>query len=529
VTSRLSCHPHPRLPALTHSVLALTLLASGCAVGPDYHAPSLAAGAGYTPAPLPAQIGGAATLGGARQALQFGRDIAGDWWTLFRSPALNGLIAQALAHNPSLQSAQATLLAARETARAQAGGLFPAVSAALGVTRELSPYGGVSGVGTGTTGGATTGGTGTSGAGFAGGSSVFNLYNASVSVSYTLDLWGKVRRGVEQAQAQATYEQFALEASYLTLTSNIVSGAIAEASLQAQIDATEEVVDAEQDGLRIIRAQLAAGAITRVDLLQQEAQLQTTLATLPPLRSSLAQERNLLASYVGAFPNQFADPHFSLATLHLPQDLPMSLPSSLVAQRPDVQQSAAQLHEQTAAVGVATANLLPQLTLSGSVGSEALAAGSLFSGGSLAYSLAAQLAQTVFEGGTLVHQRRAAIATMQAAAAQYQTTVINAFANVADALQALQFDATALQVSLDAAKAATDSLNLLRVQYQAGSVTQLSVLTAEQTEQMALVTLAKSQAARYADTAALFAALGGGWWNRTDVAPGVARCCGLLQ
>jgi outer membrane protein TolC len=194
-----------------------------------------------------------------------------------------------------------------------------------------------------------------------------------------------------------------------------------------------------------------------------------------------------------------------------------------------VQQSAAQLHEQTAAVGVATATLLPQLTLSGSVGSEALAAGSLFSGGSLAYSLAAQLAQTVFEGGTLVHQRRAAIATMQAAAAQYQTTVINAFANVADALQALQFDATALQVSLDAAKAATDSLNLLRVQYQAGSVTQLSVLTAEQTEQMALVTLAKSQAARYADTAALFAALGGGWWNRTDVAPGVARCCGLLQ
>jgi NodT family efflux transporter outer membrane factor (OMF) lipoprotein len=255
--------------------------------------------------------------------------------------------------------------------------------------------------------------------------------------------------------------------------------------------------------------------------------LQNTLGTLPPLQSALAQERNLLASYVGVFPNHFVDPQIDLAGLQLPQALPVSLPSALVAQRPDIQQSAATLHAATAAVGVATANLLPQVQLTASVGSDALKLAQLLDGGSLVYSLAAQATQTVFQGGALVHQRRAAIAAMQAAAANYQTTVLGAFANVADALQALQYDATALQVARDAADSASASLDLLRVQFQAGAVNYLSVLTAQQTEQTALVTLARAQAARYADTVSLFAALGGGWWNRDDVAPAVKQCCGL--
>ncbi len=278
-----------------------------------------------------------------------------------------------------------------------------------------------------------------------------------------------------------------------------------------------------------MRAQLAAGAVTRADELQQQAQLQSTLATLPPLQSQLAQERNLLATYVGATPNQFADPQFDLGELTLPADLPVSLPSALVAQRPDIRQSAATLHAQTAAVGVATAALLPQVTLTGSYGSDALKVAQLFTPQALAYSVAAQATQTLFEGGALVHQRRAAIAAMQAAAAQYQSTVIAAFANVSDALLALQYDATALQVALAAAQSAHESLDLLQVQYRAGSINQLSVLTAQQTEQTALITLARAQAARYADTVALFQALGGGWWNRTDIDPKTAKCCGILR
>jgi NodT family efflux transporter outer membrane factor (OMF) lipoprotein len=463
---------------------------------------------------LPARIEGAPIAGGDAQALRLGQDVSGAWWTLFRSPALSALIDQALRDNPSLKAAQATLLQARETARVQQGGLFPAISAAFGVNHELESEAAF-------------------GTSFAGQSSAtlppFDLYTAGLNLSYNLDPFGGIKRGIEQAQAQAAYQRYALEAAYLSLTSNIAAAAVAEASLRAQIAETAKVVQAEQDGLRVIQAQLDAGAVTRAEVLQQQAVLQNTLATLPPLQSALAQERNLLATYVGVFPNQFVDPQIDLAGLQLPQMLPVSLPSALVAQRPDIQQSAATLHAATAAVGVATANLLPQVQLTASVGSDALKLAQLFDGGSLVYSLAAQATQTLFQGGALVHQRRAAIAAMQAAAANYQTTVLGAFANVADALQALQYDAAALQVARDAADSASASLALLRVQFEAGAVNYLSVLTAQQTEQTALVTLARAQAARYADTVALFAALGGGWWNRDDVAPAVKRCCGLWQ
>ena len=501
-------------PTLRAVLIVCSILPAGCVVGPDYHPPGAPSAAGYTHAPLPMRIEGAPIAAGDAQALAIGQDISGQWWQLFGSPTLNALIDQALAANPTLQAAQATLLQARETARAQEGALFPALSAAFGVTHQRES--------------AAQFGTALP-AGQSIGSPVYDLFNASVGVSYNLDVFGGIKRGVEEAWAQAEYQHYVLEAAYLSLTSNIVATVVAEASLRAQIAETDKVVAAEREGLRVIQAQLEAGAVTRAELLQQQAVLQTTLATLPPLQSQLAQERNLLASYVGVFPNQFADPQIDLAGLHLPGALPVSLPSALVAQRPDIQQYAAQLHVATAAVGVATANLLPQVNLTASVGSDALKLAQLFSGGSLVYSLAAQATQTVFQGGTLIHQRRAAIAAMQAAAANYQNTVLGAFANVADALQALQYDAAALQVARDAADSASASVDLLQVQFKAGAVNYLSVLTAEQTDQTALVTLARAQAARYADTVSLFAALGGGWWNRTDVAPKVSHCCKLLQ
>ena len=513
--------PRHRPSAACACLLACTLGITGCEVGPNYREPVTPVGAGYSAAPLPDRIAGSAIAGGDAQALAIGHDIAGQWWTLFHDPALNGLIDRALHQNPSLQAAQASLRQARELERAQAGLLFPAISAAFGINHQKQS---TALFGSGFGGGASGGGFG--GGGLTG---PFDLYNATVSVSYGIDLWGGARRTVEQAAAQVDYQRNVLEATYLALTANIVAAAVVEASLAAQIGATQEVIAAEKNGLRVVQAQLDAGAVTRADVLQQQAQLQTTLATLPPLQSQLAQERNLLATYVGAMPNQFTDPGFDLATLTLPKELPVSLPSGLVSQRPDIRQSAATLHVQTAAVGIATANLLPQIALSGSYGGEAMKLGTLFATGSIAYSLAAQLTQKLFEGGTLVHQRKAAIAGMQAAAAQYQSTVIAAFSNVSDALLALQYDATALQVALDAARSASESLQLLQVQLRAGSINTLSVLTAEQTAQNALIVLARARAARYADTVALFEALGGGWWNRTDVDAKTDHCCGLLQ
>ena len=497
-------------------------------VGPDYHQPAPPVDAGYG-----ATKGAATTtrgVGGNAQSLAFGHDLQGDWWVLFRSRTLDALIARGLAHNPGLASAQQTLLQARELARAQEGGLFPALSAAFGYSHQRLALGGL---GSSTTSGATTG-AGTSTApsaanSFATEASVYDLWNAGLNVSYTVDLWGGIRRGIEQVRAQATYQRFALEAAYLSLTTNIAQAAIAEASLRAQIAATEEVVRAERQGLDIVTAQLEAGSVTRAELLQQQAQLETTLATLPPLRDQLAQQRNLLATYLGAYPNQLAAPDFDLTDLTLPDALPVSLPSALIAQRPDIQQNAALLHQRTAAVGVATANMLPQLQITGSYGSDALVLGQLFSGPeSLAYSIAAGLTQPLFQGGTLLHQRRAAVAAMRAAADDYQNTVIGAVANVANALQALHYDDQGLAVARDAATAARQSLGLLQVQFKAGSIGYLSVLTAQQTLESALVTLARAQAARYADTVTLFAALGGGWWHRQDVAPEVARCCQLL-
>ncbi len=539
-----------RVIAQRGTSLAVSLALAGCAVGPEYHQPKAPPGAFYAPGKLPAHTASAQGLAGAPQRLDLGADLKGDWWTLFRSPALDRLVTRALAHNPSLQAAQATLLQARETARAQQGGFFPVISAAFGYTHQqfsTAGFGAVTGAASGTgvngqpvSGQPTSGQPGATGGGAALGagsgvnsfiptSNVFDLWNAGVNVSYTLDAWGGIRRGVEQSLAQAEYQRFALEAAYLSLTANVVSAAIAEASLNAQIRATRDVIRAEQDGLKIVAAQLSAGAVTRSVYLQQQAQLLQTQATLPPLESSLAQERTILTAYVGEFPNRSIGAEFDLTDLTLPADLPVSLPSDLVDQRPDIRESAAQLHVATAALGVATANMLPQIALSASYGSDGLVIGQLFSGpAALAYSIGAALTQPLFEGGTLLHQKRAAAAALHAAAANYRQTVLNAFANVAESLQALQYDAKALKLADQAARAARESLKLQQVQYSAGSVTYLTVLTAEQTEQTALITLAKARAARFADTVSLFQSLGGGWWRRHDVSAKIAACCGLL-
>jgi NodT family efflux transporter outer membrane factor (OMF) lipoprotein len=476
---------------------------AACAVGPNFKTPDAPKTAGFTPAgEIPAQLEASAAPGQAQHFVD-GLDIQGQWWTLFQSPALNALIERALGNNPTLEAATAALRQANETLAAERGSFFPSVSAAAGVQRQKVP-------------GAALGAPQIP-------SVIYTLNNATLNVSYTLDAFGGVRRQVESLGAQAEYERYALEAAYLSLTANLVTAAITEASLRAQLAATQDIADSQRTQLDITQRRFHAGGASRADILQQQAVLQSTLATLPALRTQLAQQRNLLTTYAGALPADYAAPEFNLDALTLPVELPLSVPSKFVEQRPDVREFSALLHEATAQIGVATANMLPQITLSGSYGGEATSFSNVFSPASVVWSLAASATQPIFKGGQLLHQRRAAVAAAQQAAANYRATVITAFQNVSDTLYALRGDAEVLEAQALAERTAAQSLNLVQVQYKSGAASYLQVLSAEQTYQSAAVALVKAKAQRYADTAALFQALGGGWWNRNDVAANTTR------
>jgi len=474
--------------------IAAAVLA-GCAVGPDFRAPAPPKTDTYTTPTLPAETATAPVAGGGPQRFVAGRDIPAQWWTLFHSEALDRLIRQSLADSPTLAAAQAALRQAQENRLARLGALFPSVDANFSATRQKFT-------------GASFGQPDLPG-------STFSLFNASVSVSYALDLFGRTRRGLEELKAQVDYQRYLLEASHLALTSNIVTTAVQEASLRAQIRAVREIVAAQEQQLALVEDKFQLGGIARPDVLAQEAQLAQTRTILPPLEKQLAQTRHLLAVLAGKPPAEAAAlPEFELTDLNLPQELPVSLPSSLVRQRPDVLASEELLHAASAQIGVATADLFPKLTLSGNYGSQSTTLSDLFSSGTNVWSIGAGLLQPVFRGGELTAKRRAAIAAFDAAEAQYRYTVLQAFRNVADVLRALEQDANALNAQSSAEAAARESLDLARDQFELGAASYLTLLNAERQHQQARLSLAQAQAARYADTAALFQALGGGWWNR---------------
>ncbi|GLR67343.1 histidine kinase [Acidocella aquatica] len=439
-----------------------------------------------------------------------GADIAGDWWSLYHSPELDALINAALAHNPNLQAAQATLLQTEENERADVGVLMPSVSAGFKVQGGQNSTDSVAGTG------------------FAASTKplpAYRLYNASLSVSYALDIWGGARRGLESAQAQTQYQRYELEAAYLSLTANIVTAAVQEASLRAQIDATNQVIGDERQQLGILQSQLSLGGVAQASVLQEQATLAASEAALPPLQAALAQARNQLAGYVGVVPGDFHEADFTLDSLHLPDTLPVSVPSEIVAQRPDIQAASAQLHVASANVGIADAQMLPQISLTADIGREAINTGDLFMPQTLLWSLVAGVTQPIFEGGQLSAKRKAALAALQASGAQYQATVIGAFQNVADALSALQYDALTLSAADTAADAAAQSLALTQAQYRLGGQPLSAVLIAQTNYQNAAIAQVKASAARLVDTAALYQALGGGWWHRSDVA---VSCCGVI-
>ncbi len=476
------------------ALAALIALLAGCAVGPNFQRPKPPPVTGYLPE-APGPTAGAEVHGGAVQRFIAGREIPAQWWTLYHSPALNTLIERALKANPTLQAAEATLRQARAQLYAGEGALFPTVTGSLATTRErfsTAEFGETSPI------------------------PPFTFNSGTVSVSYLLDIWGGTRRQIEELKAAVQYQRFELAASYLTLTTNVVGAAIQEAALRGEIAATEEIIDIDSQELAGLKRQFTVGTAADIAVLQQAAALAQAQAQLPPLQKQLAQTRNELIAYLGRFPNEVLPETFDLASIELPQALPLSLPSRLVEQRPDIQASQALLHEASAEVGVATANMLPQLTLSASYGTEAL--GDFIAPGSTVWSLGAGLTQPLFEGGTLYYRRRAAVEAFQSAAAQYRQTVITAFQNVADALRALQSDAEAVASEAAAERAAADSLAASRRQFHQGAISYLALLTAEQTYQQARLSLVEAEADRFSDTAALFQALGGGWWNRTDIA-----------
>jgi NodT family efflux transporter outer membrane factor (OMF) lipoprotein len=456
---------------------------------------------------LPSRTISAATPGGAAQSLVADRDVPGEWWALFHSPQISDLVSRALAANPDVVAAQATLREARENLRAEQGSQYPQLTASTSAERQRQSL-------------AATG--------FGSGSETYSVVSASLSVSYTLDAFGGIRRQVEQLGAQAEYQRFELEATDLALVANVVNAAITEAAVAAQIKTTHEIIRAYDEALEITRRRFALGGVSQVEVLQQQSLRDTQAATLPGLQKQLEQERNQLAVYLGGVPSQYSRPTLDLDALTLPEDLPVSLPSALVAQRPDIEAYAALLHAATANVGVATANTLPQITLTGSYGRDGSNFSNLFTPAGIVWSLAASLTQPIFEGGTLRARKRAAIAAAEVAAAQYSSTVNTAFQNVANALVAIQRDAETLAADLAAQTTAAKSLSVAKAQYAAGGGTYLNVLTAEQTDQSARLTLVATRAARFTDTVALFEALGGGWWHRSDVAPKPVQSAGAL-
>ncbi len=480
----------------------VSFILSGCAVGPDFKTPAAPDVSGYTKEPLADPASSTLAPIDAQRFVE-GMDIPAQWWTVFHSEALNALIADALKNNADLQAAQAALKVAQENYYAQQGVYYPAIAADFNPTRNKNavqpsptlsnyvPY--------------------------------FNLYTAQVSVSYSLDIFGGNRRQVETLEAERDAQKYQLEATYLTLTSNVVAAAVLEASLRGQIAATEDIIKAERETLDIYRRRLALGDVAGADVAAQEAALAQAETNLPALRKQLAQQRDLLTALAGKLPSEEVAQTFDLANLTLPLDIPVSLPSKLVEQRPDIKSAEGNLHAASAQVGVVIANMLPQITLSADLGTVATQANQLFMPGNGFWTLAGDFTQPIFQGGTLLHKTRAARANLEQAAAQYRSTVITAFQNVADSLRALRNDADAVAANIRAEQAAANSLAIARKQQELGDTSYLELLNAEQTYQQAVIVLIQARANRYADTAALFQALGGGWWNRTENDQAVAQ------
>jgi NodT family efflux transporter outer membrane factor (OMF) lipoprotein len=493
----------------TLSIFALCTVfgTAGCTLGPDFLRPDAPKTEAYLPDTKSTFIA-ADIPGGEAQTLVRSFDIPSQWWGVFQSGTLNDLIETALRANPDVQAAAAGLKIARENARAQRATLFPTLQGGVGASQNQTPNSLSS---------ATSDN-----------SYMYGLFTVGLTLTYNLDLWGANRRQIESVEALADAQCFQLEGMYLSLASNVVAVAIQEAALRGQIEATQRIIAAQRETLGLLQRQSGLGAISGADVAAQQAALAQVEASLPPLQKSLAQQRNLLATLTGRLPSQALAEKFELSDLHLPQELPLSLPSQMVEQRPDVRAAEANLHSASALVGVATANQFPNIVLNAGINTQSLSTNTLFGPGLTGSVVGVNILQTILDGGALVAKKRAAQAGLEQADAQYRSIVLTAFRNVADVLRALEYDALTLKATVEAERAAATSLGIARRRLELGDTTYIFVLNAELTYQQALLSRVQAQANRFVDTAALFQALGGGWWNRrvapSEAKPGAPRC-----
>ncbi|MBV8634185.1 MAG: efflux transporter outer membrane subunit [Burkholderiaceae bacterium] len=488
---------------------AIALALSSCAVGPDFKRPEAPKSTGYTVEPLAAQP----------TQFQMGRDIPFAWWKTYNSPKLDALVDRALQSNPNLAAAKAALRQAHEYTVAQRGFFYPSVNLEFTPTRQKLA-GNEGGNSPGVQGNGSTISTYQNPTGPApyNGPAYYNFYTAQLALSYTPDVFGANRRQVESLQAEEDFQRFEMEAAYISLTSNVVATAIQAASLHSQIAATKDFIEANQKALKILQHQHDVGYAMGLDMAAQEQALAQAEAQLPPLQKQWEQSRDLLRVLCGATPDTALDDEFDLAALTQPADLPLSLPATLVNQRPDVRAAEEQLHSANAQVGVAHAARFPQLTITGNMGGAASEIPQMFKTGGPFWNIGGDFLQPIFDGGTLRHKELAAREALTQAQEQYRATVLNALQNVADTLHAVQSDADGLAAAQKVERAAWKTLEITRKQQKAGYVNMLTLLTAEGSYQQAVVALLQAKTNSYGDAAAMFQALGGGWWNRDGVA-----------
>jgi NodT family efflux transporter outer membrane factor (OMF) lipoprotein len=479
------------------AIYLFCMMLNGCVLGPDFSPPKSPKIQRYTEKPLPKRT--VSIPGQSTQRFTQG-NIPLRWWYLFRSPQLNQLVKVGLHNSPTLTGAQAVLRQAQENLQVQfSNSLIPSVDLQLGAQRQHAS----------TSSNFPNDGSSNNGANTP---SVFNLFNASVSVAYTFDFFGQARRAIEASGAVVDYQYYQLQAAHLALAANIVTTTVTAAALNSQISVTQQLISEQKQQLEIARKQMELGAISGLDVMNQLTLLAQTQATLPPLRKQYEQTRNALAIYLGEPPSQSCLPNLFLTDLHLPRNLPVSLPGRLVQQRPDVQAGLALLHQASAQIGVTTANLFPQITLTGNYGVLGTQLPNLFSIQNITWNLATQLTQPIFHGGALLAQRRAAIAAYDQACAAYREVVLQAIGQVANSLLALSRDAQTVREQNKAEISARSSLNLVQQQFHLGSVSYLEMLNAQRQYQQARIALIQAEALRYADTVALFQSLGGPWW-----------------
>ncbi len=472
------------------AVAALSGVLCCCAVGPNFVHPKAPPVTHYIYGQDPLATGAAQ---GTVQHFTAGAKLQADWWHLFNCAKLDAIVAEALAGNPGLEAAQASLRSSEDSLRSGYGIFFPQVEADAAATRQRFSalrFGQA-----------------------AAPSTVFNLFTLSASVNYALDVFGGQRRLIEASKAQVDLQRASEQATYLTLVSNIVNTIIAGAAYRAEIQATQQLIELQAEQLKLAQIQSQAGTVPYSNVLSLMSQLASYQASIPQLEQKLAQSEDLLATLAGHVPAEWRAPDIALAELTLPGELPVSLPSELVRQRPDILVAEATAHAASANVGVATAALLPSLTLSGSYSANGLTTGTLLDSGGRAWNIGADASAPLFEGGTLWFKRKAAIDNYHQASALYRQTVLGAFGQVADTLRALEHDASALDAEDTALQAAQQALHLIQTNYAAGLDTYLDVLNADAQYHQAQINDLQAVAVRYQDTVALYVALGGGWWS----------------